>query len=64
MIDTGDIIIIIFAYDFRTRNFSPPFFFFFIIRCRKLDESSGIITGWQLDERSGRVVKRHEEHPL
>lgn len=29
MIDTGDIIIIIFAYDFRTRNFSPPFFFFY-----------------------------------
>lgn len=29
MIDTGDIIIIIFAYDFRTRNFFPPFFFFF-----------------------------------
>lgn len=29
MIDTGVIIIIIFAYDFRTRNFFPPFFFFF-----------------------------------
>lgn len=30
MIDTGDIIIIIiFAYDFRTRNFSPFFFFFY-----------------------------------
>lgn len=30
MIDTGVIIIIIiFAYDFRTRNFSPLFFFFY-----------------------------------
>lgn len=29
MIDTGVIIIIIFAYDFRTRNFFPPFFFFY-----------------------------------
>lgn len=30
MIDTGDIIIIIiFAYDFRTRNFFPFFFFFY-----------------------------------
>lgn len=29
MIDTGVIIIIIFAYDFRTRNFSPLFFFYY-----------------------------------